>query len=290
MKAIAGFYYVFVAESGIYKCRAKGIFRKDGTKPLVGDDVTIGITHEKDMEGNVEKIHPRRNELARPAAANVDQVLVLCAFRDPSPNLVVIDRFLISAAMRGIPCIIGVNKADLADAAALEELRSVYALCGSPTVFLSVREGTGMAELMSLLRGRTTILAGPSGVGKSSLINAAAGRNLMETGEISRKLARGKNTTRHTELLEIGDGTYLCDTPGFTAFDTAEIAKEDLQYYYDEFTPYRDSCRFQGCVHVDEPGCAVKEALREGLFPEKRYGSYRQLFGELKEAERRKYL
>ena len=289
VKAIAGFYYVYVAESGIYKCRAKGIFRKDGTKPLVGDDVTISVTHEKDMEGNVEKIFPRRNEMERPAAANVDQVLIMCALRHPAPNFTVIDRFLISASMRGIPCVIGVNKTDLAKEGETEEIRHVYEHCGSPVVFFSVKTGTGMDELMERLKGRTTILAGPSGAGKSSLVNTAAGKNLMETGEISRKLSRGKNTTRHTELLKIAEGTYLCDTPGFTAFDTADLEKEKLQDYYAEFAPYREFCRFQGCVHVDEPECAVKTALLEGHISDRRYGSYVQLFRELKEAERRRY-
>lgn len=290
VKAIAGFYYVDAVESGIYKCRAKGIFRKEGLKPLVGDIAEMEVTHEGDKEGNVTEILPRKNELARPAVANVDQVLILMAITHPSPNYVLLDRFLISAEMRGVPCTICINKTDVSTEEQIEEIRAVYADCGHPLYFLSVKEEKGIETLRALLKDKTTVLAGPSGVGKSSLTNLMAGEDRMEIGEISKKLARGKNTTRHTELHEIGPNTYLCDTPGFSAFDTEEIEKEDLRSYYREFQPYEGTCRFQGCVHVGEPGCAVKDALAEGAFSRIRYDNYVYLFEELKEAERRRYL
>ena len=289
VKGIAGFYYVDVGESGIYKCRAKGIFRKEGMKPLVGDNVRMEITHIPDREGNVEEIFERRNELLRPAVANVDQALILFAMQTPDPNFLLLDRFLISARMCDVPCVICINKADAAKAGMTEEIRRNYEKCGSGLHFISVREETGIAELKRLLKGKTTVLAGPSGVGKSSLTNLLTGAEHMEVGEISKKLARGKNTTRHSELIKIDEGTFICDTPGFSALDTQGIEKEKLQDYYEEFRPYKDNCRFQGCVHVGEPDCAVKDAVRDGLFAPGRYDNYVLLYEELKDQERRRY-
>ena len=290
VKAIAGFYYVDAVESGIYKCRARGIFRKNGVKPLVGDDAEMEVTHEGDREGNVISILRRRNELRRPEVANIDQVLILMAFRDPNPNFLLLDRFLLSAETAGVPCLICFNKADAAREKEADRILADYGGCGYPVDFISVRTGLGLEDLRARLAGKTTVLAGPSGVGKSSLTNALSGRVMMETGEISRKLARGKNTTRHSQLLDLGEGTFLCDTPGFSALDTATLPKEELGDYYGEFRPYDGMCRFQGCVHVGEPDCAVKEAAADGRISRLRYENYVQLYEELKEAERRKYL
>ena len=289
VKGIAGFYYVYVAGSGIYQCRAKGLFRLEGKKPLVGDDVEIELTKTQDVEGSVVRILPRRSELARPAAANVDQALILFSVRFPKPNLGLLDRFLISVELRGIPCRIGISKVDAARPGELEMLKSVYEKCGHPLHFISVKSGEGMEELKEFLRGRTTVLAGPSGVGKSSLTNAVAGAARMEIGEISKKLARGKNTTRHSELVPAGENTFLCDTPGFSALDAAGLPSGELWTYYEEFAPFQEKCRFNGCVHIDEPDCAVKEALANQAFSPVRYENYRQIYMELKDAERRRY-
>ncbi len=289
MKGIAGFYYVNVVGSGIYACKAKGIFRKQKIKPLVGDNVRIEITHEADREGNIIEILPRKNELIRPAAANVGQALILFAMQHPDPNLMLLDRFLISMEQKGIPCRIAFNKCDTVTEEDMERIRSAYQNCGHELSFISVREGIGMQEICDYLHGSTTILAGPSGVGKSSLTNAVQDQVHMETGEISKKLARGKNTTRHAELIEIGADSYLFDTPGFSYFSAFELEKEDLRHYYSEFREYEGTCRFQGCVHVSEPDCQVKRALEEERISRIRYENYVQIYKELKEEELRRW-
>jgi ribosome biogenesis GTPase len=289
LKGIAGFYYVYVAGSGIYACKAKGIFRQQKIKPLVGDNVLMEVTHEGDREGSLVEILPRENVLIRPAAANVGQALIVFSLHHPEPNLQVLDRFLISMEQTGIPCRIGWNKTDTAELLDTDRLRQIYRGCGHPMTFFSVRTGEGMDEIRNYLKGNTTLLAGPSGVGKSSLTNAVQDRIHMETGEISRKLARGKNTTRHAELIRVDEDTYLFDTPGFTFFTPAELKKENLRFYYPEFEPYEGKCRFQGCVHQHEPDCAVLNAVEKGLISRERYESYLSMFEELKEEELRRW-
>lgn len=289
IKGIAGFYYVHAVDSGVYECRARGIFRKQKMKPLVGDDVMISVIDRKDMTGNVVQILPRTSELARPAVANVDQALILFALTRPDPNFGILDRFIISAAQAGIPCSIFFNKEDLGDTGEKEKIMEIYRGCGLPLHFISVREGEGIDRLRGLLRGKTTVLAGPSGAGKSSLVNALAGKEKMETGKISERLARGKNTTRHAELIALGENTFILDTPGFTSLATVGLKKEELERYFAEFEPYIGKCRFQGCAHMEEPGCAVKAAVQDGEISEMRYASYRKIWQELREEERRKY-
>ncbi len=289
MKGIAGFYYVNVVGSGIYACKAKGIFRKQKIKPLVGDNVRIEVTHEGDREGNIIEILPRENELIRPAAANVGQALILFALSSPDPNLMLLDRFLISMEQKGIPTKIVFNKADTAPEEERERIRDAYRSCGHEVSFISVREGSGLDEIRAYLKGRTTILAGPSGVGKSSLTNAMQDHIHMETGEISKKLARGKNTTRHAELIAVSEDTYLFDTPGFSYFSAFELEKEELRQYYHEFHNHEGQCRFQGCVHINEPDCSVKNALQLGEISEIRYRNYCMIYEELKEEELRRW-
>ena len=289
VKGIAGFYYVDVAGSGIYECKAKGIFRLENISPLVGDMVEIEITDEKDREASIREILPRKNQLYRPAVANVDQALIFFALANPKPNLLVLDRFLIQMEKQELPVILCFNKKDLADDEEAARLVRVYADAGYRTEAVSTREEQDVALIRSLIRGKTTVLAGPSGVGKSSIVNALHGREIMATGEISKKLKKGKHTTRHSELFLLEEETYLCDTPGFTSFLSEEMAKEDLRFYYPELSAYEGKCRFDGCVHVDEPDCAVKNALEKGLLHGERYDSYVQLYKELKKAERRKY-
>lgn len=286
MKGIAGFYYVGVVESGVYECKAKGIFRKDKIKPLVGDDVEIEVLNEEEKLGNIVKILPRRSELIRPAVANIDQALVIFAAREPKPNLSLLDRFLVIMEKQDIPVIICFNKQDLCDEEEVGRLKEIYEACGYPVVLASAKQGEGIEEIKSLLRGKTTTVAGPSGVGKSSLTNLLQNEVQMETGEISKKLGRGRHTTRHSQIIQIEEDTWLYDTPGFTSFYVEEIEKEELRFYFREFSKYEGTCRFQGCTHTHEPGCMVKNALEEGKISKERYENYLELYGELKEKRR----
>ena len=286
MKGIAGFYYVGVAESGVYECKAKGIFRKDKIKPLVGDDVEIEVLNEEEKLGNIVKILPRRSELIRPAVANIDQALVIFAAREPKPNLSLLDRFLVIMEKQDVPVIICFNKQDLCDEEEVGRLKEIYEACGYPVVLASAKQGEGIEEIKSLLRGKTTTVAGPSGVGKSSLTNLLQNEVQMETGEISKKLGRGRHTTRHSQIIQIEEDTWLYDTPGFTSFYVEEIEKEELRFYFREFFKYEGTCRFQGCTHKHEPGCMVKNALEEGKISKERYENYLELYGELKEKRR----
>ena len=277
MKGIAGFYYVGVVESGVYECKAKGIFRKDKIKPLVGDDVEIEVLNEEEKLGNIVKILPRRSELIRPAVANIDQALVIFAAREPKPNLSLLDRFLVIMEKQDVPVIICFNKQDLCDEEEVGRLKEIYESCGYPVVLASAKQGEGIEEIKSLLRGKTTTVAGPSGVGKSSLTNLLQNEVQMETGEISKKLGRGRHTTRHSQIIQIEEDTWLYDTPGFTSFYVEEIEKEELRFYFREFFKYEGTCRFQGCTHTHEPGCMVKNALEEGKISKERYENYKRL-------------
>lgn len=286
IKGIAGFYYVHIPEKGVYECKAKGIFRKNKIKPLVGDDVTVTILDEEKKEGNIKEILPRKNALIRPAVANVDQAMVIFAVNKPAPNLSLLDRFLISMQYQNIQVIVCFNKRDIADDTEEEKLRSIYEKCGCHLIFTSVREKTGTEQIRELLQGKTTVVAGPSGVGKSSMINFLHPDAGMQVGEISQKIDRGKHTTRHSELFSIGVHTYLMDTPGFSSLYLTEFEKEDLKEYFAEFQKYEPYCRFQGCMHLSEPDCAVKEALAEGKISPVRYESYKELYEELKQKRR----
>ena len=287
IKGIAGFYYVCVTNPAedtteIYECKAKGIFRKDGTRPLVGDDVEMEVLDEDAGKGNIQKILPRKNALIRPAVANVDQALVIFAAAKPAPNFNLLDRFLIMMAEQELPCIICFNKQDIVDEEERQKLTSVYENCGCRVVFASATKGEGTEEIRALLRGKTTTVAGPSGVGKSSMVNSLCGDTYMETGEISEKIDRGKHTTRHAELLLIGPDTYIVDTPGFSSLSVFNMEKEELKDFYPEFVKYEDECRFRGCSHISEPDCGVKNALQDGKISPMRYENYVQIYGELK--------
>lgn len=289
IKGIAGFYYVDVVESGIYECKAKGIFRKNGQKPLVGDLVRIEVLDEAEKTANIVELYPRKNELIRPAVANIDQAIVIFALKDPEPNRALLDRFLVMMEHVGVPVTICFNKCDLGTEEDLIYWSRVYEYTGYPVLFCAAIEDDGMEQIKRLLEGHTTVVAGPSGVGKSTITNLMQSEIRMETGEISRKLQRGKHTTRHSQLIPISEGTYLVDTPGFTSLYTADMEKEQLKYCFPEFAEYEGQCRFQGCVHMNEPSCAVKDALREGKISKERYENYQMFYEELKEKERRRY-
>ena len=283
IKSIAGFYEVHTGEN-IYRCRARGVFRALGVKPLVGDDVEIEVTDTVSvpMEGNVIRLLPRKNELVRPNVANVDQALLIFAITHPAPSYNMLDRFLITMSKRDLPAVLCFNKQDLATEEEIRELRETYEACGCIVLFVSVLSPETLTQLREILRGKTTVLTGPSGVGKSTLINTICPGARMETGELSRKISRGRNTTRHVELLAGEEETFLVDTPGFTSLYLMDIKAEELRYYYPEFSEYEGKCRFDGCVHRKEPGCAVRKAMEEGKISRIRYGNYCELFDELK--------
>ena len=286
VKGIAGFYYVHVVESGVYECKAKGVFRKEKIKPLVGDNVEIEVLNEDPKEGNIVRILPRKNELIRPAVANIDQALVVFAVAKPDPHFNLLDRFLVMMEMKELPVVLCFNKSDIADDALIEKLRQVYEPTGYPLIFTSAREDDNIEEVRKVLKGKTTAIAGPSGVGKSSIINLLQPEANMETGTISRKIERGKHTTRHSELFPIDEESYIMDTPGFSSLYVNDFEKEELKYYFPEFAEYEGMCRFNGCDHVHEPGCAVKEAVEEKKIHEIRYQDYIEMYEELKNKRR----
>lgn len=286
MKGIAGFYYVYAEDGEVYECKAKGIFRKDHQKPLVGDDVEITVLEQQEKEGSIVRILPRRNSLIRPAVANVDQAFVIFAVENPKPNFMLLDRFLIMMEREGIPAVICFNKKDLAVREELDFLYETYKKCGYQVILSSASTGDGMEEIRKVLKGKTTVVAGPSGVGKSSLTNLMQEEVQMETGEISKKLKRGRHTTRHSQVIPVAENTYLVDTPGFTSLYLTDMEEQELKDYFPEFRQYEGKCRFQGCRHIHEPGCAVKEALEQKKISSLRYEDYLGLYEELKEKRR----
>ncbi len=286
IKGIAGFYYVHDGHSRTYECRAKGIFRNQNIKPLVGDNVVFDVLDEGEQTGNIREILPRTNELIRPAVANVDQTLVIFASKEPEPNYPLLDRFLVMMEERGVPCIICFSKSDLTGEKEEEERLERYRVSGYPLLSISSKEGRGIDAVRRLLRGKTTVLAGPSGVGKSTLLNLLVPGAQMETGSVSEKIGRGRHTTRHAEVFLVEDETFLIDTPGFSSVYLPLMEASDLWMYFPEFEPFQGKCRFLGCVHMEEPDCAVKEAVEKGLVPRERYLSYRSLYEELKTQRR----
>lgn len=287
VKGIAGFYYVRTG-SGILECKAKGVFRSRKVKPLVGDLVEAVVLDEQKKTGNIEDILPRKNVLIRPACANIDQAVVTFAISRPKPNLYLLDKFLVMMQAQEVPAVVVFNKTDEAGETEQEELAARYRGAGVKLLFVSAKEESGIGALREILDGKVSIFAGPSGVGKSTLTNCLCQKDCMETGDMSR-IGRGKQTTRHSQIFSIGRDTYLMDTPGFTSFDLPDLPKENLRFCFPEFAPYEGRCYFDGCVHLAEPDCAVKAALKEGEIAQGRYESYAQMYAELDERERRKY-
>ena len=295
IKGIGGFYYIHATDNRIYACRAVGIFRKLGIKPLVGDDVDFEVTDEKDLEGSLTAIHERRNILIRPAVANIDQAMIIFAVREPDPNLNLLDRFLVYMGMQHIPVVIYFNKADLDQSGLMARYRGIYEAAGYEVICGSTDDPETLQKIRTALKGRTTVMAGPSGVGKSSLTNRLFEGAHMEVGKLSQKIKRGKQTTRHTELIALkpGDGdladdeAYVLDTPGFTSLYVTGVASQDLEGYFEEFTPWIPDCRYVGCSHVNEGKsiCGVRQAVGRGDISVERYENYCQIYGELKERE-----
>lgn len=282
VKGIAGFYYVHIEGSGLYECKAKGIFRNRKIKPLVGDFVEIEILNKEGQIGNLIDILPRKNCLIRPAIANTDQAMIVFAVTNPEPNLNLLDRFLILMQQQEVETIICFNKKDQVDISKIEQLKEIYQGCGCKIFFVSAKEKDGMKQLEKQLHGKTTVLAGPSGVGKSTIVNLLQTTVEMEIGNISEKIKRGKHTTRHSELIYCSEKTYLFDTPGFSSLFIEKVEKEELKDYFFEFYKYEGMCRFHGCIHLNEPDCMVKEALESKKISRNRYENYQLIYEELK--------
>lgn len=286
IRGIGGFYYINAGNS-IYECKAKGSFRKDGIRPLVGDDCIIDILDEKNRLANITSILPRHSEIIRPAVANVDQAMIIFAISRPEPNFNLLDRFIIQISQKDLPCIIVINKMDLADDDQRREIEEAYVACGCKVVFTSVSNREGVEEIRKLIKGKTTTVAGPSGVGKSSMINLLQSAVKMQTGVLSDKIDRGKHTTRHSELIPIDEDTYILDTPGFSSLNLFDVSTDTLKDYYYEFEEYAAECRFLDCKHISEPDCGVKKAVESGEVSRLRYENYLTLYRECK--EKRKY-
>ncbi len=282
MKGISGFYYVETASGEYYTCKAKGVFRKDKKKPLVGDYVRIAKIEGDEEDGVnaiVEEILPRKNALIRPEVAGVDQALVLFAMASPEPNFGLLDRFLIMMRRQNIPCILCFNKTDLVQDEDVQKVLSIYQNCGEEVYSFAAKKTEDFAFLKAHLLGKTTVLAGPSGVGKSTLTNKLFPGAQMETGSVSEKTERGKHTTRHSELFKLAENTYVFDTPGFSAFDLSEdLEAQELKEYYPEFYPFEGHCKFNPCSHTHEPKCRIKEEVQNGMIARERYDSYEALY------------
>lgn len=280
IKGIGGFYYVETEEQ-LYSCKARGVFRKKGITPLAGDLVEIRLG--EDGTGYVEEILPRKNFLTRPPVANIDQLIVVTSVCDPSPNTLLIDEAIAAAEDKEIEPVVVVSKTDLESG---EWLRDIYEKAGIPFFAVSSVTDEGIEAVKSLLKGKVTAFTGNSGVGKSSLLNRIDPRLALETGEISQKLGRGRHTTRKVELLKLGNDTYVADTPGFSSISMEQcdlVRKENLQFCFREFEPYRNQCKFPSCSHTCEKGCAVLQAVQEGQIHLSRHTSYVAMYNEVKD-------
>lgn len=282
LKGIGGFYYV-KTDLGVIECKPRGIFRKKEMTPVAGDKVKISINNGEGLNGVIDEILLRRNYLIRPSVANINQAILVFAVKSPEPDLLLLDKLLIKMMSLKINPLICVNKIDTDQTKAVE-IFSPYENAGFNVIFVSARENIGIDKIKEKLKSKISILAGPSGVGKSTIINKLHAKDLMETGVLSEKIERGKHTTRHVELFEVENSGYIADTPGFTSFNIDEIESIELQNYYPEFQ--KNLCKFGGCSHVSEPECYIKKQLEDGIIDLNRYQRYKLIFELLKKNEK----
>ncbi|AEF94154.1 ribosome biogenesis GTPase RsgA [Desulfotomaculum nigrificans CO-1-SRB] len=286
IKAYGGFYYVKKGDE-IWECTLRGKFRldKSSSAALVGDRVKV--TPIRGNTGRIDEVLPRKTQLFRPPVANIEQAVIVFAVQDPEPNLTLLDRFLVLAEHANVDPVVCLNKADLMSGRREHDWLKLYRKIGYQTVITSTKNGDGIEELRQLLVGKTSVFAGPSGVGKSSLLNAVQPGLALKTGEISSKLKRGKHTTRHVELLPLQMGGFVMDSPGFSSLDLPPMQREELTYYFPEFANFIGDCKFNGCLHYHEPCCAVKQAVQQGLINEGRHQNYLAFLEEVIQQERR---
>lgn len=284
-KGIGGFYYVKCANV-LYECKARGKFKNDKVVPMVGDYVSISIYDAEKKLGVIEEIHERKNALIRPTVANVDQAIVVFSIKDPMPNVTLLDKMIVLAEHAGLEVVICFNKSDLDITFDFEHYRAVYEAAGYPVVKTCAVTKDGVENLLSLLVGKINVFSGPSGVGKSSLLNAIEDY-AVEIGALSEKIKRGKHTTRHSELFELSNGGIIVDTPGFTSLSVSEIEEDTLSDYFPELKKFSDACRFDNCLHQNEPDCAVKGAVLEGKIFKARYDAYLYIYKEIQEQRRK---
>ena len=276
LKGVGGLYTI-KSDIGEYKCKARGLFRKQNIKPVPGDHVSFEITDENINEGYIITIHKRKNHLIRPAVSNIEQGILVISLKNPSPDLLLLDKLICLCESIDVKPIICINKIDLGNDNEINEIKKQYTSTGYSVIGTSVKTGQGIEKIKQHLSNKTSVLAGQSGVGKSSILNNIFEEEKMPIGEISKKLKRGKHTTRHAEFIEINNG-YLVDTPGFSNFDIGLIDSNNVKYYYKEFREYENACRFNGCIHINEPGCSVKEAIISGDIDSNRHTRYKEIY------------
>lgn len=281
IRGVGGNYYVDTGEN-IIECRARGLFRLKNIKPLVGDRVSIRLTEENENSGYIEEIHERINEMYRPPVANAEQLLIFFAVTNPEPSFLLLDKLLIAAETNNLKPVICFNKCDLADEKLKKEYENIFVNTDYNVVFTSIKDANSINELKNILKDKLSVFSGPSGVGKSSVMNAVQPDFMLKTGEISDKLKRGKHTTRHAEIYKLDFGGYVVDTPGFSSFELEGIKEYDLRDYYPDIQKFDSGCRFDDCLHNKEPGCVIKDAVNEGLISKTRYQNYIRLLEEIK--------
>ncbi|BEP29463.1 ribosome small subunit-dependent GTPase A [Helicovermis profundi] len=287
IKGIAGFYYV-KADNVVFECKARGIFKKDKIIPLVGDNVIISINSLEEKTAIIEKIMPRNVEMIRPRVANVDQAVVVIALKNPEPHKIMIDKLTVLIEKSGLDLVICFNKCDLDSEGIYKEFYDIYKSTGYRIISTSAYDNSGLDELKEVLDNKVSVLAGPSGVGKSSILNVIQRDLHLKTGLVSKKIKRGKHTTRHSELIELDFGGFVVDTPGFTSLDITSIEMSELKEFFPEFKNDKIQCKFSDCYHEKEPKCGVKLGVENGLISKSRYESYLYLLNEIKENRRHK--
>ncbi|WMJ76080.1 MULTISPECIES: ribosome small subunit-dependent GTPase A [unclassified Sedimentibacter] len=280
MRGVGGNYYVDT-EDNIVECRARGLFRLKNIKPLVGDRVLIRLTEEDESQGYIEEIKERTNEMIRPPVANADQMIIFFSVTNPEPSFLLLDKLLISAEINNLKPIICFNKSDLTDENIKSQFENIFVNTGYSVIFTSKYDDNSIEKLKTILRNKLTVFSGPSGVGKSSIMNAVQPDFELRTGEISDKLKRGRHTTRHAEIYKLDIGGYVIDTPGFSSFNLNGVGEYDLKEYYPEIKKFDTGCRFADCLHNKEPNCVVKDALNNGLISKTRYSNYIRLLDEI---------
>lgn len=287
VKGIGGFYYIKQGQD-IYECKARGKFRNENITPLVGDYVLFKFD-KATKQGIIEDILDRNVELIRPPVANVDQAIIVFALKNPNPNLRLLDKILIMSEYKNLELKICINKIDLDNREALEEIKEIYINTGYEIISCSTKQNIGIDRIKKVLKDKITVFAGPSGVGKSSILNKVQSGLELKTGEVSSKIKRGKHTTRHSELMELDFGGWVVDSPGFTSLNIDYIESEELGYLFPEFRQYIEECKFNNCYHTNEPSCGVKNAFEKGYISKERYNNYIELLAQIQEKKNRRY-